>query len=198
MRAALLVFVAVIGSLALGAASAGAVEWLDNGNKIAGSQALSVSGPLLLDETTNKIEIVCETVGTGTVGPGAADSITGLTLANCLTLVGGCEKDEVTALELPWKTEVQEPKAGESRDFIANGGKGEPAYLVKCELLGNIKQEVSCAGQTSVVLGNVFPDVLGLYDVKSETLSCGFGIGNTVVSGEILYVLGNKDPLAFG
>src|SRR5580704_4580779 len=88
----------------------------------------------LSDETLGvRVEVLCSLEKAGSVGPGKFDRITTITNVKC-TAGKNCEKlDKAMELRnLPWQTELVEPKAGEVRDHITSGGNGAPGWAVTC------------------------------------------------------------------
>jgi hypothetical protein len=133
-----------------------------------------------------KVEVLCSLEKTGTVGPGKFDRITTITNINC-TAGKNCEKLD-KAMEprnLPWQTELVEPKAGEIRDHITSGGSGEPAWVVTCTVPILGEREDICAGEKiTAVVKNVVTKgvsgellVLGVFEkpTTAEKLNCTVG-----------------------
>jgi len=95
--------------------------------------------------------IECEGTLEGSVGPGKEDSVTKTTTTSCVRVSGSCEAGHaITAepLNLPWKTELL-LEGGKVRDMIMNGGKGTPGWKVECTVLGFVKIQDECTGETT-------------------------------------------------
>jgi len=117
-------------------------EWLANGAVI--TTALASHGETLGTETVTLeddgtgIAVLCKTKFEGTVGPGKADTITKVTLEGCTSSI---TIDSVTAINLPWKTEVTLSGA-KFMDKLTSGEASKeeksefPGYLVEGVVLG--------------------------------------------------------------
>lgn len=158
-------------------------EWLANGEKITTPLAADSVGTLVLSDTKSGITVECSGLFEGTVGPGAADTITkvvGLgageelfimcttTVGNILCTVGTLA--EVMAVNLPWTTEALLATETEFRDDITAGTGGNPGYEVECKGFKD-----TCTGVTSAKATNVTGGVEGLFEEKSENATCSIG-----------------------
>jgi hypothetical protein len=156
--------------------------------EVKGTEAVVDHGSLRLSDTVAgvTVEVLCSGESTGSVGPGKFDRITSITTLKC-EAGKNCEK-LITAAEarnLPWQTELAEPKAGEVRDHITSGGNGEPGYKVKCKvpILGEREDvcttEKGTTGVTNVVTKGVPGELLVLNKFekpsKEEKANCTVG-----------------------
>jgi hypothetical protein len=156
--------------------------------EVKGTEAVRSHGSLRLsDETLGvKVEVLCSGANTGSVGPGKFDRIEKITEIQCVE-GKNCEKLDKTAepRNLPWQTELVEPKAGEVRDHITNGGNGEPGWAVTCTVpvLGE-REDVCTTEKGTTVLKNtvtkgVAGELLVLADfekpVEEEKANCTVG-----------------------
>jgi hypothetical protein len=191
-----LALVAVLAFSAVAAASASAAkpEWLIAGKALIAKEPSATKGKVKLVHTggiTGSTTVECDGEFTGTIGPGKEDTITaatdltGKSPVDCTVLVGNaffCAAGSlalVTAIHLPWKTELLEPVAGEIRDDILNSGAGEPGYKVVCNGV-----TVECEGKTSSkFVKNVATGAEFVFDAKSEeSKSCTDG-GKAKIEG---------------
>jgi|HubBroStandDraft_6_1064221.scaffolds.fasta_scaffold222598_2 hypothetical protein len=156
--------------------------------EVKGTEAVRSHGSLRLsDETLGvKVEVLCSGANAGSVGPGKFDRIVTITEIQC-EAGKNCEKLDKTAepRDLPWQTELVEPKAGEVRDHITSGGNGEPGYAVTCTvpILGEREDvcttEKGTTGVKNVVTKGVSGELLVLADFekpeKAEKANCTVG-----------------------
>jgi hypothetical protein len=146
-------------------------EWLINGEKLAAALAITQEGELNLINTNGggfgiRVEILCSGILLGTVGPGAADSTTGLQnlakeaisgtpltgLALTCTNDAGCTEPKVWAEELPWKTSVDLMEDGAETFFVDLLENGK--YYAECLILGIAVSELCTAPVTAIQLTN--------------------------------------------
>ncbi len=170
---------------------AGEFEWV----KIAAPQGSISEGKLELEDSKTKlgaIRVSCEVLSEGTVGTEGLDEITSATLKNCKVVKGECPGFEgVTAVHLPWKTELTEPVKGEIRDNIKEGkGKGLPGYKTTCVIIIPISDE--CTGETSTKITNVFTEGLveASFEAKSAKAKCTM---SKAVTGTVEGTLKTRD-----
>ncbi len=137
------------------AESGGKWQW----NEVTGTEKTVTKGSLLLKDLDSPLgvsEVECWGEAAGTVGPGAFDLTTSVTVnaKNCRA-IKGCEKVEsIEAVDLPWQTEVTEPKVGEYVDLLNGDGKGEPGYKVVCKEVLNFTDTCTNSGTESLLLEN--------------------------------------------
>jgi hypothetical protein len=167
----------LISGLAVANASA-APQWTLNGAAIGSAVAKSGAGTFeLTDENGffgSTVTVKCTLTLTGTAGPGAADTISTLTISSCTTVSGVCGSPTAGAANLPWKTELA-TIGGVVRDKILNDGKGSPGYWVSCIIVGNtIKDTCTSERLQPAVTLNTSPVPL-VFDAGSGTLDCTLG-----------------------
>jgi hypothetical protein len=174
-----MIAVLTISFIVTSVASAGP-EFLINGLPITSKKENQItSGSLLLEETSLKVDITCEVSGTGTVGPGAADTTSTLTISKCESK-SGCEPTiTVTAVNLPWKTELLDVGASEIRDMITSGGSGSPGWLIECRVLGVKVSDTCTAAEASSKATNLENNVDMTFDETSESSTCTIGGAKT-------------------
>ena len=205
---------AVFAFSAVAASSAFAedTQWLWEGAKIAAELAVDTEGELLLEDSgaSVKIDILCNGLFGGVVGGllGVADplldevnDIEDLHMnldsqLDCEAETSCAEKlANVTAVNLPWKTELLlETHNGVSEfmdDFTSDNGVAgvKPGYTVDCIVLGVLVED-TCTGEPKALLENVTGGVLGTFDENAEinppgecTLSSGLKEGLVIGTG---------------
>jgi hypothetical protein len=203
-------------AVAASSASAATVEWLKNGAAITSPEPSETTGSLELGNTSGlgtgtKVAVLCDGKFFGTVGPGAQDTITsvlglsgesGTLTSEIVSCVNNenCPSPSVAADNLPWLTELREPKAGEVLDFLLNGGKGEPGWEVMCivPIIGLVEEACTSSNannQARSLLANDAGegDVLGVFiKTENEKFLCKgqeTGFVNTAFDGPGLITL---------
>ncbi len=162
MKKLIVALLALSAFAAVAASGASGLEWLCNGKALTGTEKCLVVSENLEElrlEDMNNIAPASVTCNAGSVldegwvGPGALDETTTVEFMNptveCkpsakaenlkLELVTNkCEKVLfVTALNLPWKSEIVEKEGTNNWWVLLTGkGNGEPGYLVECDVLG--------------------------------------------------------------
>ncbi|MGA7703862.1 MAG: hypothetical protein WB998_03090, partial [Solirubrobacteraceae bacterium] len=188
------------------ASAAASPEWLAGEKSITTALASTSEGELTLGGTNGlkigiKSAVLCSGIFDGTVGPGAADTITEVlsladvpvTLAAPLTCtaVETCTSATIAPVGLPWKTEL----LSTLDDELFNGG-----WEIVCKTpLGTVEETCISAEQLSTLENDpTEKDVLGTF-VKEQTANCSMGGANTgfVVSDAAgLILLNNGEALA--
>ncbi len=169
---------------AFSAASASAHTWEFEGRPITGSPvaAEAYKNKVVLYVPEKSGEDTCTLTVKGTVGPGAAGTITSITgpsgekAAPCSVVGRGETLCEGTAhweaVNLPWATELTTIN-GKLKQTIKNGGKGTPGWSLKC---GGIfgEQTEACGGTTNTGMVNNLPEgkVEAIFNGESPTLPC--------------------------
>jgi hypothetical protein len=146
-------------------------QWLEANS---GTQPVSAEGTLKL--TAGEVTLECVMTSKGTVGgeeDASTDETTEVSVKSCKDTAGkACESPTVEVIDLPWKTELEEPSAGEVRDLVK--GSKPPGWKVSC------KKEalVTCEGDTSEKLvDNEKGLVEAELEAKSERPTCSKGKG---------------------
>jgi len=196
-----------LSAIAVASASAETTVWLVDGKAIVNPVAVEVAGSVLLADLKTPLgeaAILCSGLFIGTVGPGAADEITGvlnlnseLTSNGVLTELGlesadcvnerECPSPLVWAENLPWLTILSLMEGGLILDlFFKEAGK-QPAFEVDCSTIIGLIEDL-CEGETSVDLENMPTegDVLGSFnqaELEAEGLlgTCTLGGPQTAV-----------------
>ncbi|HEV3320514.1 MAG TPA: hypothetical protein VG053_12425 [Solirubrobacteraceae bacterium] len=174
--AGLTVFAAIALGCALPqAASASSVVWQLNGNQAKAATEVTSKATLKFSDQHGglfgeKIKLECKVAGKGSVGPGATDEVSQWTVTECATREGNCPSSAVTALNLPWHSELALVE-GKMRDVLSSGGGGAPGYKSTCS--GALEDK--CTGNTSMAVENVAGGVDVVFDSKSEKLNCTRG-----------------------
>ncbi len=183
--------VAVLAFGVVGAVSASAAEWLAEGKVITTPLASTTVGEITLGSTNGlkigiKSAVLCSGSFIGTVGPGAADTVTEVlslagvtvTLAAPLTCteVETCTTSEVAPVDLPWATEL----TSTTKDVLLANGKGNPGWEVVCKTaLGTVEETCTTLSQSSTLEADATEkDMLGKF-VKELTGTCTIGGANT-------------------
>jgi hypothetical protein len=107
---------------------------------------------------TGKYKIECTMLLTGTVGPLAEDSSTGVEglggnekgILACKAVEGICETPVLTVpIKLPWKTMLsfEEGGGGLVWDTLSSGGTGEPEWEMLCSRKGGESRRVFCGAK---------------------------------------------------
>jgi len=205
---------AILAVGAVSVASASALEWLEDGAAITVAKASETTGEIKLRNTNGgglglNVEVLCSGTFDGTVGPGINDEITAVlsltkvavTLAAPLacTNVANCESPQVSAVNLPWKTEL----LTEGTLFL-DMLLGNPGWEIDCNTIFGLIEE-SCTGPVSSDLVNdaAENDVLGEFNeaeiiAKGEQATCTGGGGKTgtvQTDGAGLIFLPGTEPL---
>ena len=170
-------------------------------NELKGTEKAVTKGSLLLKDTdtlAGETEVECSGESIGSVGPGPFDKIekVNVSAAQCRA-IKGCETVEaIEAIDLPWQTEVTEPKAGELVDLLKGDGKGEPGYKITCKVLKITGQSDECksAGTESLLLANTPTGsellVLATFQHLRKGV-CTKSLATNKESGEVLGSLAN-------
>ena len=174
-----LALVAVFAFAAISVASAGATEWLLEGLPITSPDSVNseLIGFILLQDHGAFTEpaLLCGGTDEGTVGPGAVDTETVITVTSCVADSGECKNPIVKAIDLPWKTELVLIGA-EIRDKITAGGKGEPGYETTCEtFIGTLHDTCKTELGSAKFVKNVVGGVELEFDAASEPSNCSLG-----------------------
>jgi hypothetical protein len=77
------------------------------------------------------VEVECTGTDTGTIGPGAEDKISTVTVTSCKNLANCPGTIKAEARNLEWKTELVE-EGGKQKDKIRAGTGGAPGWKVEC------------------------------------------------------------------
>lgn len=201
----LAVFAVIAGSaIAASSAFAATSQWLAAGAVIATAKAADTSsvGTLLLQDMNASLgaDVDCTSVtSTGTIGPGAADTVSAVafTLADCTVEAGSvCEKlIEVKAANLPWVTTLS-LSGSTFIDTISAGSSGKsPGYAIECKtLLGNVTD--TCTKTTATTeLTNVTGGVDAKFNETEEGNCTVGGEKEALISGTVLNLLTSGEAL---
>jgi hypothetical protein len=138
-----LALAAVFAYSAFSVASAMALEsvWLVDGVKAAAAEPVDSSGSLTLEDTKagpfgEDVALTCEGTDAGSVGPGAADLTTAITVTKCKAnkLCQESPEPKASALKLPWITKIELIGGVFYDDIVAETGEVE--YLTTCTVIG--------------------------------------------------------------
>ncbi len=195
--------VALLALLALAAGSASAAsahEWQRNHGKgsITKPRGISSMGHLVIFTESEEYaeEETCSFNEKGTVGPGAAGTITSLTstsgskVIECIRNEGaicreGKHAPRIEAAHLPWDTELTTVE-GKLRDEIKSGGSGTPELKMECEGYYNIKDK--CPFASGVGVENMSNgDVEGIYTRKESNPLYGYDCGGLSGNHAVYY-----------
>jgi hypothetical protein len=164
----------ILGVMLVQAAGASAVSWELNGSPTTEAVNVASKGTLKFSDRHGglfgeKLKIECAVTSEGSVGPGSTDATTHLTPTGCVTKEGTCPSPVVTALDLPWHTELAVVE-GRTRDLLSSGGSGAPGYKSTC----GGSAEDKCTGNTSTAIENVSGGVNTVFGAGSG-MSCSRG-----------------------
>jgi hypothetical protein len=110
----------------------------------------------------------------GTIEAGGNGTIKSYVVTECHKI--GCESiGEVSAIHLPWKTELY-TSGGGIRKRIVSGGSGTPEWRFICRVLGSNYEDV-CGLNTSAEMLNhpLEGDVVAKFDENSNKVGCSLG-----------------------
>lgn len=136
-------------------------------------------GTIKLRDSGTEKAVECKVAAEGTIGGNEAASIdetTHISASACTTVKGTCESPTLEAVNLPWKTELEEPVKGEVRDKITSKEKA-PGWKISCA-----KTVVdTCEAATSVHLTNDEETgaVNAAFDASSAKAKCTAGGSET-------------------
>jgi hypothetical protein len=187
-----------LSAVASSAAFAEVTQWLDNGAAITtAKEADSEAADVILKDSGTGGEVLCEGVtDKGTVGPGGADSVTSVTFttAKCKGLAIISTVDNVTALNLPWTTQISG-----GLDLISAGTGGEPGYLIEGVTLLGLVDDSCTTNKGTTELANVTGGVNAIFPAvpaAAEKANCSIGGKEKgEVFGTDLNLLVNGDTL---
>lgn len=159
-------------------AAKGSYEWTEETKEITTSGKVKLTDAKVEGETSS--ELGCEEEGSGTIRGKGEGSETEVKYSKCEVLKGPCEKAtaKVSALSLPWSTQLEEGK-----EVIRYGIKS-PGYKIECDVEKKLKVEVECHGVTSAVATNneAGGTVAAEFETESKKQECKPG---NAESGEI-------------
>jgi hypothetical protein len=180
MRKLQILGIALVAVLACSAvASASAAEWLVGGKSLTSSVKTVGSGSIVLEDMKVGAAVKCNTTESGTVGAGAADSVTAVSFSGCTTVKGCSSVDAVAAVDLPWATEL----TSTSKDLIEQKGAGEPGYLVECPVAGILLDDTCKRADSFVEVTNASGKVDAFFNT-GEKAKCSLGGEEGLVNSE--------------
>ncbi|HEY2630824.1 MAG TPA: hypothetical protein VGI26_00420 [Solirubrobacteraceae bacterium] len=125
------------------------------------------------------VAVACKGSDEGNVNAGGKGELTKFTMSECTPVTGGCGAGtiKITALHLPWKTQLMEP--GEEAFFldkISSGGTGTPGLKVECTILG-IKITDECTGETTHMIEAAPSGINVIFETElaAEAYNCTLG-----------------------
>lgn len=188
MRKFQIVGLAMFAVLAFGvlsvASATAAPKLLLNGAITGELKTAELTGELLLEDKTEKVDLLCSGIFDINVPAGGElfeitevlmlnkellaenETILGVVqvgdMVECEVMEGPCEGSGaeavlVTAINLPWNVDVLliEPENLYRGDLLPNASGDEPGYIVDCEtLIGLMADECTIAGETGTILAN--------------------------------------------
>lgn len=156
----------------------GSYEWTEETKEMTTSGKVQLTDAKVEGETSSELE--CDEEGSGTIRGKGEGSETEVKYSKCEVLKGPCEKAtaKVSALSLPWSTQLEEGK-----EVIRYAIKS-PGYKIECDVAKKLKVEVECHGITSAVAANdeVGGTVAAEFEAESKKQECKPG---NAESGEI-------------
>ena len=178
--------IALLAVTAIGAVTAGAAaatpwewysyvhspEWQQGGSPLNLAASAKLKGTVTVqDENASTLgdpKVECEISGEASVGPESAGTETHATFSKCAAVYGTCKSAELSAVHLPWHSELT--SAG---NVITEDGAGAPGYELTCVLLGTKVKDVCTAPTLSTSTENVSGGVSTTFD--GEKLKCSIG-----------------------
>ncbi len=162
-------------------------EWLLEGTFIPSTAKVhgESTGTLLLRDIKEKSQIECRFTDSWSIWKQLGE-ITEATASLCKTSEGACTSPTVTAVDLPWSSELV-VVGGEIRDKLLADGKGEPGWTVKCLVIG-IEITDTCKGETAepTMENTVEGKVLAIF-AQGGILTCTSGGANQgEIKGELV------------
>jgi hypothetical protein len=183
-----LVLIAVAGfAMAAPIVAVAAPEWLDNGAAIAAAIPVlsELMTDLLVEDIGTSTEVECSTgVDEGTIGPGAAATMTKLECVVALPVSGVCSSPvTIRVLELPWALTLILAEEPVGTNMYRVKTTGLTGYEIECETIIG-KQKDSCTmssvswlvendGTTGTLLLEVDPKT----ETESQSGTCSFSGG---------------------
>jgi hypothetical protein len=178
-------------------------------NKVPVTETTSVNSKITeklriedMNTPSGAVAVECNGSDEGNVNTGGKGEITKLTATECKPSTGGCGTGtvKVTALHLPWKTQLEEP--GEGAYFLdkTTSGESTPGWKMECTILG-IKFTDECTGETTHLIEAVSGGVDTVFEPELETkaLNCTIGgSGQGLVSAADLLENPGGKKLAVG
>jgi hypothetical protein len=170
-----LALVAMFAFAAVAAGSASATEWLVSGAAAPAGSATTSTGSIELEDMTLGASVKCTTTtDEGTVGAGAADTVTKVTFAGCTSPKGCTSVDNVEAIHLPWTTTAS-GTAPSFKDTISEKGTGgAPGYLIECVSAGLLLDDSCTKATANVEVKNLTSSVEALFNTEEEA-KCSLG-----------------------
>jgi hypothetical protein len=173
-----LTFAAVCALSAFVASSAfAAAEWLVEkaaikaGENVTVNQTTEAGNLLLLEDMSEGVDVLCAGTGTGTITSGGGDSQTAASCPAPVVDAGTCGSPIVTAVHLPWTTELLEPTAGTFVDDIKMGTGGNPGWLVECTVgIIKVNDECTTAGGSTLLKNEANGTVDATFEPLPEAL----------------------------
>ena len=172
----LVVVVALALSAIVPALASARVTWATNYVPVSKSTASEWSGKLAISNSNAKYTVECTEKAEGTVGANGTGEITKMTASSCKNIKGCGTPDTITALNLPWHTELVS-SGGTLKNVITGGGKGNPAFKTLCTIIIKVEEECT-ASSLSTTATNGELGVTATFN--GENLSCtdgGAGVG---------------------
>ena len=151
--------------------------------KVSGPLEVKGTGKLTLEDKYLKFIFNCQVKTTGKVESAGKGTITGFTTSACETT--GCQLQTVTAIGLPWKTELHE-REGRIDESLVSGGSGAPQWRFTCLTSGGWEPTETCGLNVSPFLVNgSLGNVNAQFNEERVTCSLDGGENEAVWRGEL-------------
>lgn len=137
IRRMMLVVVAAMVLSAIVPALAGAhITWATNYIPVSKSTAMEWTGKLRVSNPSpeDNSSLECSDTAQGSIGANGAGEITKITTSGCKNIKGCGSPSTMTALNLPWHTELVS-EGGVLKNVLSNGGKGNPGFKTECTVI---------------------------------------------------------------
>lgn len=139
------------------------------------AQTLKIEDTKLLGSA---VAVECKGSDEGNVSTTGKGEITKFTATECKPATGGCTAGtvKVTALHLPWKTQLEGP--GEAAFILdkMSGASGAPGWVFECTIFG-VKVTDECTRETTHLVDDASGgvDIMFEAETEAETFNCSIG-----------------------
>ncbi len=169
-------------SLAVPALAGAHVTWATNYIPVSKSTAMEWTGKLKFS-VSKTYYLECADTVQGSVGANGAGEITKMPMSSCKNLQSCGSPVTMTALNLPWHTELVS-EGGVLKNVLSNGGKGNPGFKTECTIVGiKISEECTAVSTLSTTATNSESGVTAAFN-SGEKLNCSYyGAASGTVEG---------------
>ena len=166
--------------VAIPAVASAHVTWATNYIPVAKSTPMEWNGKLKIASTI-PYSLECTDKAEGVIGANGVGEVTKLTTSSCKNLNGCPAPNAITAVNLPWHTELVWVE-GKLKNVLTSGGKGNPGFKTECTVVIKVVEECT-ASTLSTTATNGESGVTAAFN-SSEKLNCtGGGVGSGTAEG---------------